>query len=83
MPRRKQTAEEITCRNARNARLETVMEAIRDGRAYLDTAFGRYHVTGYNDETGYCVTVPDGNRDSWMHRRTFLVTLESIKIHAK
>lgn len=67
-------------KEARRERLAPLYQAIQEGRAYLDTAFGRHIVKGYNDDTGNCVTVPASNPDAWMHQRTFLVCSDSIRI---
>lgn len=75
-------AAEVEARRAeRQARLAPLYEAIRQGRAYLDTAFGRHTVLSYNDETGNAVTVPEGNPDRYLHRRTFMVCSDSIKVN--
>jgi hypothetical protein len=58
----------------RSERLEATLRAIREGRAYLETYIGRRKVTGYDDRTGDAVT------GSGWDQRTFLVTLEAIKI---
>jgi hypothetical protein len=74
---------EIALEKAREARREKLVplyQAIREGRAYLDTAFGRHIVKGYNDETGNCVTVPVSNPDAWLHQRTFMVCYDAIRI---
>jgi hypothetical protein len=64
-------AEQITqIKRVRAVRLQEAREAIRSGRAYLETAWGRRKVTGYDDETGWAYTEGD---------RSFMVALESIK----
>jgi hypothetical protein len=59
--------------------LAAVRAAIGDGRAYLDTCFGRFIVMSYNDETGnaHCRR-PEGS--NWASDRQFMVCLETIKI---
>ena len=52
-------------------RLEAVRTAVVEGRAYLDTAFGRMKVTSYNHATGWA---------SVEARRSFMVSLNDIKI---
>jgi hypothetical protein len=75
------SAEQAARQAERECRLARLQEAIDQGRATLDTAFGVHLVKGYNDRTGDCVTVPAANPDMWMHRRTFLVCLDAIKIN--
>ncbi len=70
------TAAEITRRYVRQALLAKVHMAIRDGKTYLETAWGRMKVNGYSDDTGWAHT------GTGMNRRSFMVTLESIKIEA-
>jgi regulator of protease activity HflC (stomatin/prohibitin superfamily) len=72
-------AEAEARRVERQARLAPLYEAIRQGRAYLDTAFGRHTVLSYNDETGNAVTVPEG-KSGYLHQRTFMVCSDGIKV---
>jgi hypothetical protein len=59
--------------------LTRVGEAIIEGRAYLDTAWGRRKVVGYNDRTGDAATRNDGE-DRFFGQRTFMVSVEMIQI---
>lgn len=63
----------MTNATTRNARLETVMCAIREGRAFL----GDRPVVSYDDETGRAVTQING--DYWS-QRTYMVVLDKIEI---
>ena len=65
---------------ARQAQLANVHDAIKEGRAFLDTAFGKYKVTAYNDDTGWAVSYPADKAPDWANKRSFMVTLDSIKI---
>jgi ABC-type phosphonate transport system ATPase subunit len=78
---KKQSAEQIAFRNRRNAQLEIVRQAITDGRAFLDTAWGCRQVTAYNDATGWAVTRTMGM--DLGDRRSFMVTLESVRVEPK
>jgi 3'-phosphoadenosine 5'-phosphosulfate sulfotransferase len=74
----KLTAEQAAHQARRNARLAEVQEAIREGRAYLQTGIaGRRKVVHYSDATGDAVTNNSGRDED---QRTFMVCLESIKI---
>lgn len=64
----------------RGETLTRVGEAIREGRAYLDTAWGRRKVVGYNDRNGDAVTRNEG--EGWLNQRTFMVSVEMIQIEA-
>jgi hypothetical protein len=59
------------------ARLEEVRQAIANGKAYLDTAFGRRKVTSYDPTTAEAVT---NNTGDPFDRRTFMVCLDAIRI---
>ena len=61
----------------RKTRLDWVYQAIHEGRAYLDTAWGKRRVIGYRDSTGWAVT---NNRTGFFDQQSFLVTLEDIHI---
>ena len=61
-------------RTTQQQRLDEIHRAIWEGRAYLER--GKRKVTAYNDATGWAVT---GN-GAWMNRRSFMVTLDDIKI---
>jgi hypothetical protein len=75
--RKRAEAEAIERRRAeRAARVAPILAAIAEGRAYLETAWGRRKVTGYNDETGWAHTRNDGEREG----RSFMVCLEAIKV---
>lgn len=75
--RKNLTTPEMAARiEARRVRLESTVEAIREGRAYLDTFVGRRKVTGYNDSTGWAVTGTGSNP------RSFMICLEDIKVEA-
>ena len=56
--------------------LERVQQAVREGRAYLDTFVGRRKVVSYNHSTGDAVT---NNTGDLYDRRTFCVCLIAIK----
>lgn len=71
------TPEQIARQAEINARLETVHQAIQEGRAYLDTAWGRRKVVSYHHDTGDCITNDTG---SVYDQRSFLICLDSIKI---
>lgn len=73
----KKTAEQIQREERRVRELEVIQEAIREGRAYLDTAWGKRKVVGYRDDTGDCYTNNTGRESD---SRTFLICLDSIKI---
>jgi len=60
----------------RQQQLEEVRRAIRDGRAYLETFVGARRVTAYNHATGWATT----SNGAWMDQRSFVVTLDDIKI---
>jgi len=60
----------------RQQRLEEVHRAIRESRAYLETFVGARKVTAYNDATGWATT----SNGAWMDQRSFVVTLDDIKI---
>ena len=60
----------------RQQQLEEVHRAIREGRACLETFVGARKVTAYNDATGWATTSNGG----WMDQRSFVVTLDDIKI---
>lgn len=60
----------------RQQRLEEVRRAIREGRAHLETFVGARKVTAYNDATGWATT----SNGAWMDQRSFMVTLDDIKI---
>lgn len=62
---------------ARGRELIRVGDAIRDGRAYLATAWGRRMVVAYDDRTGEATTTLTGQH---YDRRTFTVTIEAIGI---
>jgi hypothetical protein len=61
-------------------RLAEIGEAIREKRAYLDTFVGRRIVTGYDYDSGNCIT---NNGGGWLDDRHFMVCMESIKIDPK
>jgi hypothetical protein len=63
----------------RGETLTRVGEAIREGRAYLDTAWGRRKVVSYNDRAGDAVTLNPGE-DRFFSQRTFMVSVEMIRI---
>ena len=63
----------------RQQQLEEVHRAIREGRAYLGTFVGVRKVTIYNDATGWATT----SNGAWMDQRSFLVTLDDIKLTAE
>lgn len=71
--------QEATRLQRRGEDLARIGEAIHEGRAYLDTAWGRRRVVGYNDRTGDCTTRNPGE-DSFYGTRTFLVCLDQIRI---
>jgi len=58
--------------------LTRVGEAIREGRAYLDTAWGKRKVIGYNDRMGEALTRNDG--EGWLNERRFVVCVDQIRI---
>ena len=60
----------------RQQQLEEVHRAIREGRAYLETFVGVRNVTAYNDATGWAKT----SNGAWMDQRSFMVTIDDIKI---
>jgi len=55
--------------------LTTIYEAIREGRAYLDTAFGKQLIVAYRD--GWATT---NNSGDWLDERSFLVCDDAILI---
>lgn len=57
--------------------LETIREAIREHRAYLETSDGRRLVVAYNHENGWATT---NNSDGYLDQRSFMVCLSDIKI---
>jgi hypothetical protein len=59
------------------ARLAEVRKAIAEGKAYLDTSWGRRQVTSYDPSTGNAVT---NNTGDPFDQRTFLVCLDAILI---
>lgn len=61
----------------RERRLAAIREAIRQGRAVLNTAWGRRKVVGYNPETGWAIT---NNRGVYTDQQSFMVTEDSIHI---
>lgn len=67
----------------RKGELAQVHEGIRRGEVYLDTAFGRYRVSGYNDETGWAMTHPEGKAPDTWNQRSFMVGLEDFKFDEK
>lgn len=70
-PTSDQIAERITeIKRVRAVRLMEAREAIRKGRAYLETAHGREFVVSYDDETGWANVRSD---------RSYLIPLESIR----
>jgi hypothetical protein len=60
----------------RGEELARIGEAIRQGRAYLDTFNGRRKVVSYNDRTGDCVTNDTGD---WLDQQTYLICRDYIK----
>jgi len=60
--------------------VEPYLKAIKEGRAFLDTAWGRRKVVGYNDDTGWAVT---NNTGQYVDQRSFMVCLSDIKIEVK
>lgn len=69
--------EQLAKKAAREARLVEIGEAIREGRAYLDTFQGRKKVKTYDDNSGWAVTNDGGG---WLNDQSFMVCLESIRI---
>ena len=63
----------------RRARVENVLEAIKRGEIVLSTAFGRYRVTSYRDDSGWVGTHPEDQRPTEMNRRSFMVTLDELE----
>jgi len=61
-------------KNKRADELARVHRAIAKGKAYLDTAFDKKYVNGYNFDTGWATTGKDWSR------RSFMVCLEDILI---
>jgi hypothetical protein len=62
---------------ARGEELARIGEAIREGRAYLDTFNGRRKVVSYNDRTGDAIT---NNTGDWINQQTYLVCIDRIQI---
>ena len=60
----------------RPQRPEEVRRAIRESRASLETFVGARKVTAYHDATGWATT----SNGAWMDQRSFVVTLDDIKI---
>lgn len=68
-----------TIREEREAMLAPYFKAIREGRAFLNTAWGRKKVTGYNHDSGWVVTNNTGN---YLDQQSFMVCLNDIEIVA-
>jgi hypothetical protein len=83
MPRRKPTPEELQRRAEREKLLTEVHQAIEEGRAWLDTAFGPHEVVGYNDASGNAHSYPIGVHRSPYNLSTFMVCLDSILLQGK
>lgn len=64
-------------REYRESVVEPYLKAILEGRAFLDTAWGRRKVVGYNDDTGWALTNNTGNRTD---DRSFMVALDQMVI---
>lgn len=80
--RRGSEAEKLARRmQSRGELLIKVGEAILDGRAFLETAWGRRKVINYNDRTGDAVTRNDG--EGWLSQRTFMVCVDQIQIEGE
>lgn len=65
---------------SRAVRLHVVREAVREGRAYLNTYVGVRKITFYCDDTGHAFTNNTGRAED---AQTFLVALESIHINPR
>ena len=64
-------------KTATQARLQVVLAAIRENRAYLKTFNGNRLVTGYSHDTGWAITNNGGGQ---MNQQSYMVCLDAIII---
>jgi hypothetical protein len=79
--RARQAARMAEVRERNAALLAVIREAIREGRAYLDTFLGRMEVKSYNHDTGWAVTNRPGSTSPYS-QHSFMICIDAIKFGA-